>query len=81
MTPPITDYRKGDTVYVLLTERQAESVMLDWLEHRRETPLTVERSRKTPGHVVVMTTDTLWASHILKWHNYERATIKRKDRQ
>ena len=40
--------------------------------------LTVHRSQKTKGRVVLETTDLMFAARICQWHQYERVTFKGK---
>lgn len=72
------EYKDGDTIYILLTKSRAESVMGEWIENNWGCDLTVHRSRKTKGRVVLETTDTMFAARICQWHQYEKITYKRK---
>lgn len=72
------DYKEGDTIYILLTKSQAESVMGEWIENNWECDLTVHRSQKTRGRVVLETMDLMFAARICQWHQYEKITYKRK---
>lgn len=72
------EYKDGDTIYILLTKSQAESVMGEWIENNWECDLTVHRSQKTKGRVVLETTDLMFAARVCQWHQYEKVTYKRK---
>lgn len=72
------EYKDGDTIYILLTKSQAESVMGEWIENNWECDLTVHRSQKTRGRVVLETTDLMFAARVCQWHQYEKITYKRK---
>ena len=72
------EYKDGDTIYILLTKSQAESVMGEWIENNWECDLTVHRSQKTKGRVVLETTDLMFAARVCQWHQYEKITCKRK---
>lgn len=75
-----SEYRAGDTIYILLTKSQAESVLEEWLEGNWTSDLIVHRSRKTRGHVVIETCDLAFGSRICQWHSYENVSYKRKER-
>ena len=72
------DYKDGDAIYILLTKSQAESVMGEWIENNWSCDLTVHRSQKTKGRVVLETTDLMFAARVCQWHQYEKITYKRK---
>ncbi|WP_308271948.1 hypothetical protein [Prevotella sp.] len=74
----MNEYKEGDTIYILLTKSQAESVMGEWLENNWDCDLTVHRSQKTKGRVVLETMDLMFAARIIQWHTYERVTFKGK---
>ena len=78
MSKDMNDYRQGDTIYILLKKGQAESVMDEWLEGNWPCDLTVHRSKKNKGCVVLETTDLMFASRIIQRHTYERVTYKRE---
>jgi hypothetical protein len=78
MSKDMNDYRQGDTIYILLKKIQAESVMDEWLEGNWQCDLTVHRSQKNKGCVVLVTTDLMFAARIIQWHTYERVTYKRE---
>lgn len=73
--------REGDTIYILLTKSQAESVMEEWIEGNWASDLVVHRSQKTKGRVVLETTDLMFAARICQWHNYEKVSYKRTKKQ
>lgn len=75
------DYREGDTIYILLTKSQAESVMEEWIENNWASDLVVHRSQKTKGRVVLETTDLMFAARICQWHSYEKVSYKRTKKQ
>lgn len=72
------EYKDGDTIYILLTKSQAESVMGEWIENNWGGDLTVHRSQKTKGRVVLETMDLMFAARVCQWHQYEKITYKRK---
>ena len=72
------EYKEGDTIYILLTKSQAESVMGEWIENNGGCDFTVQRSKKTKGRVVLETTDLMFAARVCQWHQYEKITYKRK---
>ena len=74
----MNDYQQGDTIYILLKKNQAESVMEEWLEGNWQSDLTVHRSAKTKGCVVLETSDLMFAARIIRWKPYERVTYKRQ---
>ena len=73
------EYKEGDTIYILLTKSQAESVMGEWIENNWGCDLTVHRSQKTKGCVVLETTDLMFAARVCQWHQYEKITYKRRN--
>ena len=75
MSKDMNDYRQGDTIYILLKKIQAESVMDEWLEGNWQCDLTVHRSQKNKGCVVLETTDLMFAARIIQWHTYEKVTF------
>lgn len=57
---------KEGTVYrILLKGSEAASVLTEWWEASACADLRV-RKAKTPKHVVVETTDTVFAAHVLR---------------
>ena len=72
------EYKDGDTIYILLTKSQAESLMGESIENNCGCDLTVHRSQKTKGRVVLETMDLMFAARICQWHQYEKITYKRK---
>lgn len=52
---------------ILLPGREALGVMEDWLECNIETDIRLRRA-KTKGHLVIETTDTMFANRIRMWH-------------
>lgn len=81
MSKNLDDYRQGDTIYILLKKSQAESVMDEWLEGNWQSDLTVHRSQKTKGCVVLETTDLMFAARIIQWKPYEKVTYKRANNE
>ena len=81
MSKNLDDYRQGDTIYILLKKNQAESVMDEWLEGNWQSDLTVHRSQKTKGCVVLETTDLMFAARIIQWKPYEKVTYKRANNE
>ena len=77
----VGEYKAGDTIYILLTKSQAESVLEEWLEGNWRSDLTVHRSRKTKGHVVIETCDLAFVARICQWHSYEKVSYKRTKKQ
>ena len=81
MSKDMNDYQQGDTIYILLKKSQAESVMDEWLEGNWQSDLTVHRSQKTKGCVVLETTDLMFAARIIQWKPYEKVTYKRSNNE
>lgn len=81
MSKNLDDYRQGDTIYILLKKSQAESVMDEWLEGNWQSDMTVHRSQKTKGCVVLETTDLMFAARIIQWKPYEKVTYKRANNE
>ncbi len=81
MSKDMNDYRQGDTIYILLKKSQAESVMDEWLEGNWQSDLTVHRSQKTKGCVVLETTDLMFAARIIQWKPFEKVTYKRANNE
>ena len=81
MSKTLDDYRQGDTIYILLKKSQAESVMDEWLEGNWQSDMTVHRSQKTKGCVVLETTDLMFAARIIQWKPYEKVTYKRPNNE
>lgn len=52
--------------------------MDEWLEGNWQCDLTVHRSQKNKGCVVLETTDLMFAARIVQWHTYEKVTYKRE---
>lgn len=77
MSKDKNDYQQGDTIYILLTKSQAESVMDEWLEGNWGCDLTAHRSAKTKGCVVLETRDLMFAARIIQWHQWKKVTYKR----
>lgn len=71
------DYKPGDTIYILLGKIHAGSVMTEWLEGRWQCDLTMHRSAKTKGCVVLETKSLMFASRVIQWHQWEKVTYKR----
>lgn len=71
-------YKDGDTIYILLTNIQAESVLTEWLDGNRQCDLHVRRSKKTKGHVIVETLDPYWAARIVDWCGCQKVFYKHK---
>ena len=72
------EYKDGDTIYILLTKSQAESVMGEWIENNWGCDLTVHRSQKTKGRVVGETAERVFAARVCEGHQYEKIAYKRK---
>lgn len=81
MSKNLDDYRQGDMIYILLKKSQAESVMDEWLEGNWQSDMTVHRSQKTKGCVVLETTDLMFAARIIQWKPYEKVTYKRANNE
>lgn len=81
MSKNLDDYRQGDTIYILLKKSQAESVMDEWLEGNWQSDMTVHRSQKTKGCVVLETIDLMFAARIIQWKPYEKVTYKRANNE
>lgn len=72
------NYKKGDTIYILMDSDKARTLMEDWLETGYECDLLVHRSKKNKGKLVVETQDLMWAMRIIKWIGYEQVSYGRK---
>ena len=72
------DYKKGDTIYILMDAISANSLMDDWVHHNYGCDLHVHRSKNHSGCIVVETTDIMWASRIIQWYQYKKVTYKTK---
>lgn len=60
---------------LLLTRQEAVLAAEDWSESNRTADLRLRRAR-TPGHVVLETTDTMWAARIKRMYPSCRVAIK-----
>ena len=69
-------HRDGDTIYILMKYAAAESLLDDWLHLSFTCDLTVHRSKKNKGCIVVETKSLMWANRIIGWHGYEQVTYK-----
>ena len=38
--------------------------------------MRLRKSEKNPGKVVMITTDMMWASRVIRWHKYLKVTFK-----
>ena len=66
----------NDKLYqILLTDQEVRAVADDWLGRFIQSDLRLRRAR-TKGHVVVETSDTLFANNIRIWHPSCRVNIK-----
>lgn len=70
------DYRPGDTIYILMDGSTAEGLVEDWFNHGYECDLRLRKSEKSPGKVVMITADMMWASRVIRWHKYLKVTFK-----
>lgn len=52
---------------ILLKGQEAEAVVDDWVERNIQSDLRLRRA-KTKGHLVIETTDTMFANRIRMWH-------------
>lgn len=43
------DYKQGDTIYILLEDFVASTLMDDWVNHNYECDMLVHRSKKHHG--------------------------------
>lgn len=73
-----SDYKQGDTIYILMDPIHAHGLMDDWVNHNYECDLMVHRSKKNKGKIVVETKDLMWANRIIQWHSYEKVTYGSK---
>ena len=71
------DYKPGDTIYILMEPDAAEGLVEDWFTHGYECDMRLKKSEKTPGKVVMITTDMMWASRVIRWHKYLKVTYRR----
>lgn len=60
---------------ILLTGKEAQAVVEDWVERNVESDLRLRRA-KTRGHVVVETQDVMFARNIQVWHPSCQINIK-----
>ena len=72
-----TDYRDGDTIYLLLPGKEARGMLEDWLRAEdADCDLVVHRSHKNPGCVVVETRCLRWAYRVLRWYRVKQVNIR-----
>ena len=69
------DDRKDKQSQFLKTDQKARAVADDWLGRFIQSDLRLRRAR-TKGHVVVETSDTLFANNIRIWHPSCQVNIK-----
>ena len=72
------DYKQGDTIYILLEDFVASTLMDDWVNHNYECNMLVHRSKKHHGCIVVETTNQMWANRIIQWYDYKEVTYRSK---
>lgn len=60
---------------LLLKGSEAASVVEDWVEQNMESNIRLRRA-KTKGHVVIETSDTMFASRIIRWYPSCKVNIK-----
>lgn len=73
----IAGYKEGDTIQLLIQGCQIGAVMDDWVECQRECDIRVRRA-KTPGCVVLETTDAIYAAHLVLWFSSVKTNIKKQ---
>lgn len=62
MTENIKNHEGAETYYLLVPGHLAAGLMQWWYEHDFECDLLVRRSKKNPGHVVMITKCTMFAT-------------------
>ena len=60
---------------ILLKGSEAEGVVNDWLERNIQTDIRLRRA-KTRGHIVIETSDVMFARNIQIWHPSCKINIK-----
>lgn len=72
------NYKPGDTIYILMDGSTAEGLVEDWFNHGYECDLRLRKSEKSPGKVVMITADMMWASRVIRWHKYLKVTYRKE---
>lgn len=78
-TEEICAGRGIETYLLLIPTRKAVEVVDNWVVREIESELRIVRA-KTPGHVVIITTDTLFARKIQIWNPGCQVAIKEGNR-
>ena len=73
-------YPQGTVFQLLLKGKEAARVVEEWFTMNRQADLRIRRA-KTHGHVVVETTELLFASHVLTWWPGININIKEAKKQ
>lgn len=73
----VDEYKKGDTIQLLIHGSHIGAVMEDWLDGNRECDIKVRRA-KTKGCIVLETTDIIYAAHIVQWFPNVKTNIKKQ---
>ena len=73
----VDEYKKGDTIQLLIPGSHIGAVMEDWLDGNRECDIKVRRA-KTKGCIVLETTDIIYAAHIVQWFPNVKTNIKKQ---
>jgi hypothetical protein len=79
MTDVTKIYPSGTVFQLLLKNPEATSIVNEWLEMNRQADLRIRRA-KTPGHVVIETTEALFASHVIQWWPHVKVNVKEPTR-
>lgn len=69
------DYKGTEIFQILVKCHEASGVLQDWVEKNLESDLRIRRA-KTRGHVVIETSDVLFANHVRLWHPGCQVNIK-----
>ena len=68
-------YPPGTVFQLLLKSQEATGVVSEWLEMNRQADLRIRRA-KTQGHVVIETTEVIFASHVIQWWPNVKVHVK-----
>ena len=68
-------YPQGTVFQLLLKSQEATGVVNEWLEMNRQADLRIRRA-KTHGHVVIETTEVIFAGHIIQWWPDTKVNVK-----
>lgn len=65
------------TYQLLVEEREVAGIADDWAKHLTRADIRLRRA-KTPKHVVIETTDPLFARHVQIWHPKAKVNFTNK---